>query len=93
MKHDGYYYLLAAEGGTGAGHRISAARSRMCGALMKTVPITRFCARMTRAAICRTAAMASCCRLLTDGGFYASSACAAIQMARPLWDGKLRLQK
>ncbi len=28
MKHDGYYYLLAAEGGTGAGHRISAARSK-----------------------------------------------------------------
>ena len=36
----------------------------MCGALMKTVPITRFCARMTRAAICRTAAMASCCSCL-----------------------------
>lgn len=28
MKHGGYYYLFAAEGGTGAGHRISAARSK-----------------------------------------------------------------
>lgn len=28
MKHNGYYYLLAAEGGTGVGHRISAARSK-----------------------------------------------------------------
>lgn len=28
MKRDGYYYLLAAEGGTGSGHRISAARSK-----------------------------------------------------------------
>lgn len=27
-KHNGYYYLLAAEGGTGVGHRISAARSK-----------------------------------------------------------------
>lgn len=28
MKRDGYYYILAAEGGTGTGHRISVARSR-----------------------------------------------------------------
>lgn len=28
MKHNGYYYLLAAEGGTGTGHRVSAARSK-----------------------------------------------------------------
>lgn len=28
MKHGGYYYLFAAEGGTGSGHRISAARSK-----------------------------------------------------------------
>lgn len=28
MKYGGYYYLFAAEGGTGSGHRISAARSK-----------------------------------------------------------------
>lgn len=38
MKHNGYYYILAAEGGTGAGHRISVARSKEIWGPYETCP-------------------------------------------------------
>lgn len=38
LRYNGWYYLLAAEGGTGSGHRVSAARSRQIWGPYETCP-------------------------------------------------------
>ena len=93
MKHDGYYYLLAAEGGTGAGHRISAARSKNVWGPYENCPYNPILRQDDAGGYLQNCGHGKLLQTADGRCSSAFSVCAAIRMVRLLWDGKLRLQK